>query len=806
MKVTFLRAANNRPFAKSITKKDTGFKVDPYPNIKDMFSETVEVTSLTEYKEFLAHYAKDGWCQLKGNTKKPLKNESRQGSHDPIAPTQILVIDFDKLKGVTTPRQAMGLLGEEFNDVAFIFQPSASASYLDTSDSFSGHLFIFLEKPVHPGVIKNWLIQKNLENFTLNSQLQLTADGRSLRYKLDITTCQNDKLIFIAPPKCTGFTSKIDPDQYFQLFPGTKSTVDMDFSKYAGVGGSAIQERQKDKINELRKQAGLKQTQVKTKRLYNRDVITNPNQCEVTGIKDQGAFVRLNIDGGDSWAYWHPKENWEVIYSFKDETAFSAKDFVPSYYNEKQEEASKQHEVYKYEEGEDGLRYIAFLDPVTDTYYKGTWSPKTQTLDLVPTGSRDKVDNFFIINNLAVPEALPEWNYEFRFDTARVVDFERGFLNRYVTPSIMLQAFIDAKTAPSETEFPTITKIIRHVLGDDDACYNHFINWLACIIQKRKPPRTAWIWQGTTGTGKGILFHLILTPLVGKNYVGTKRLPDLLNRFNRFQLEHVLVLVDEADIDELSSDAPAIASSLKNLITEPRVEYEAKGKQRRFVENYCSYIFTSNQPTPIHVEYNDRRFNVAPRQETQLEQIEDLEEKLEKELPKFAEYLATYKVRTAEAHKPIINEANQKLRRAGLSSLHEITAAFRDGDFDYFIEQIPLRMPRDLFEQQQLRDYLDAIETIIKTQNADASGAKLSREQAEMLFKFLDDKTPHKNKFSIMLKKQGLSNKVMWGEAGTYRGYQVLFAISEASKDQFYTKMHHLHQTAEKKLEEVKTG
>ena len=799
MKLTFLRAANGRKFAKSITKNQTGYSVEPYPNIREMHSETVEVSSLTEFKDALVSFAAKGYALLKGNTKKQLVNESRKGSHDPIAPTWWLCIDFDKLLGITHPRQALQLLGNGLQDVSFIYQPSASASYIDSADSFSGHLFLQLERPVHPGVIKNWLIQQNLENMTLNTQLQLTADGRSLRYKLDITTCQNDKLVFIAPPQTKGFNPLInlDPDQYFEVYQGVKPTVDLDFSQFAGVNGSVIQENQKKRINELRKQAGLPLTKVKTTRMYNRDVITNPSHCEVTGIKDQGAFVRLNIDGGDSWAYWHPKENWEVIYSFKDDTAFRAKEFVPSYYNEKQEEASQQHEVYKVEEGESGLRYIAFLDRKTDTYYRGTWSPQTQTLELDAAGSRDKIDNFFVVNNLPVPEALPEWDYEFKFDNPAVVNFEKGFLNRYVTPPIMLQAIL-SEDQPEEAQFGTISSIIMWVLGNDRDAYNHFLNWLACLVQLRRPPRTAWIFQGTTGTGKGVLFHYILTPLIGATYVGTKRLPDLINRFNRYNRDHVLVLVDEADMDELTSDAPAISASLKNLITEPRVEFEAKGKQRVFVDNYCSYIFTSNQPTPIHVEYNDRRFNVAPRQEESLPKIPSMLEKLEAELPAFAKFLMNYAVNTTQAHKPLINEANMKLRRAGLSSLHEITAAFRDGDFSYFVEQIPLRMPRDMFEQQQLRDYIDTLELIIKTN--DEEGAKLSRDQAESLFKFLDDKTPHKNKFTIMLKRQGLNNQVLWDndKNTTFRGYKVPFAISSSALDEFQTKRTHLHLETEK--------
>lgn len=786
MKLTFLRASNRRAFAKTITKTGTEFEVEPYPNVREMCSETVEVSSLTEFKDTLARYAAEGYCLLKGNTKKQLIDESRQGSHDPIAPTTWLCIDLDKIQGISHPRDVLPLLGPEFINVSFVYQPSASASYAP-NNSFSGHLFIQLERPAHPGHIKNWLINANLTQVILSQQLVLTADGRSLRYKLDITTCQNDKLIFIAPPVCRGFEPLInlDPNDYFQVVQGTHSTVSIDFSRFATA---TVAEAQKARINELRRLAGLSASQTRTKTLYNKEVIVNPERAIVTGVKDQGAFVRLNIDGGDSWAYWHPKSNWEVIYSFKDETAFSAKDFVPDYYHDCQERAAEQHEVYHPEEGENGLRFIAFLDKATDTYYRGTWNPLSLELDLYATGARDKVENFYTLNNLPMPDALPEWQYEFRFDNAQIVDFDQGFLNRYVPPKVIIDAAISEDQPP--TAIPsTISRIMLHAMGGDTDSYWHFVNWLAAIVQLRVVPRTAWIWQGTTGTGKGLLFHYVLTPLIGERYVGQKRLPDLLNRFNRFNRDHVLVLVDEADMDELNREAAQINSSLKNLITEPRIEWEEKGKQRRHVENYCSYIFTSNQPTPLHIEFNDRRFNVAPRQETQLSIIPGVTELLSAELPAFAAYLMNYNVDVEKARTPMVNQAHETLKRSGLTSLHEIAYAFKEGDFSYFLEQIPPSHPRDLIQRGQLKDYLDVMQHIVRDNAED--GARISRDQAEQLFIYLDDKTPHKNKFTTMLKRQGLPNQVL---AGSYRGYRVKFAISEAQLQAFDAKLARLRE------------
>ena len=773
MKVTFLQAADGSKFAKKITK--TGprtYDIDPYPNIRDMNSRTVNVESLPELANLMAAYAAEGWCMLKGNTKKDLVNESRRGSHDPMAPTHVIVIDWDKLLGIISPRQAAALLGKEFLDATCIYQPSASAHYIPAKASLSGHQVFISKKPLHPGILKAWLIQINLDTPELAEQIELTADGRGLKFKLDVTTCQNDKLIFISPPICKGFKSLVKEEDQFQLIQGSHDVVDLDLSH---INVAAIQERKAKKVMELRKLAGLPATKLQTRRMFNQEVITNPDHAMVTDMREQGAFVRLNINNGDSWAYWHPIDNWEVIYSFKDDQAYQASKFVPDYYTICQNAAAERREV-KSTEGDPNLRYIAFLDPPSDRYYRGTWDPQNMKLDLHPTSGRDKVDNFFQANNLAAPDVLPEWHYKFAFDDTRFVDFEDGFINKYTTPRIVLDAITEPKKATiTEDDFPTIAFIIAWVMAGDRACVDHFYNWLAVKLN-RQNPYTAWLFQGTTGTGKGQLFHRILAMLFGRDFVAVSRLQDMTNRFNRFDEAKVLVLVDEADMETVAAEGNAISASLKSLITEPTVPYEGKGQQRRQVPNHCSYIFTSNQPTPVHIEYNDRRFNVAPRQEKPLRYIEDLEEKIETELPFFAQFLIEYEADLKRARTPLINQANAEMRRSGLSSLHEIGAALREGDFEYFVTNLPEEMPLELVEKGELNMYLNTLTLISKQEIGEAT--KLSRKRAEALFHYLDDKAPTKNKFTTMMKRLGLPSKVMRNDGHSFRGYEIKFKIT----------------------------
>lgn len=770
MKITFLQAANGSHFSKTITKTDTGFQVDPYPNIRNMNSVTLDFSTLADLQALLQHHADEGWCMLKGNTKRQLMDESRQGSHDPMAPTFTLSTDWDKMCGITSSQEAAELIS--LGHVSHIYQPSASAHYAPTTDSFNGHQTFLSKTPLHPGMLKAWLTKLNLEIPVLAEQLELTADGRGLRYKLDITICQNDKLNFIAPPICNGFTSLIKPEDQFQYIEGSSDFVELDLSQ---INVAQIAQQKADKIMELRKLAGLSTTKVRTKQMYNREVITNPENAMVTDIREQGDFIRLNINNGDSWAYWHPVDNWEVIYSFKDEEAYEAKAFVPDYYQICQNAASDRREVHS-TEGDPDIRYIGFVDAQSDKFVRGTWNPKTLDLKLHPTSTRDKLENFFRLHNIAVPEALPEWDYRFAFDDVRFIDFEDGFINKYVTPRIVLDAITKPKaTRIALTDFPTIHRIACSALGDDLICVDHFYNWIAVRLQFRLNPFTAWLLQGTTGTGKGHLFHKVLAKLFGLDYVAVSRLQDLLNRFNRFDETKILVLVDEADMEMVTQEEAAISGSLKTLITEPMVPFEGKGQQRRHVPNHCCYIFTSNQPTPVHVEYNDRRFNTAPRQEKPLEYIEDMDEKIEAELPLFAQFLHEYEADIKRSRTPLKNETNTQMRRSGLSSLHEITAALREGDFEYFVTNLPFTKPAELVEAGELSRYITTLMHISQQQKGQTT--KLTRVQAESLFIFLDDKTPRKNKFTTMLRRQGLDNKVIWDSGRSTRGYEVEFSI-----------------------------
>ena len=131
----------------------------------------------------------------------------------------------------------------------------------------------------------------------------------------------------------------------------------------------------------------------------------------------------------------------------------------------------------------------------------------------------------------------------------------------------------------------------------DQATFDHFINWLAHILQTRDRAETAWILHGTQGTGKGILKTQILRPLFGNDHVAIPRMKELEKEFNGFISRSLIVFVDEVETNALQNEDGVIAD-LKLYITEEMVPLRRMHRESTKVRNYSSWIFASTS-SPI---------------------------------------------------------------------------------------------------------------------------------------------------------------------------------------------------------------
>ena len=213
MKLTFLNA--DVALTKSYAKLADGtIQKSSYPNVWEVSSVIEDCKDLTTMLALINKHAALNNCLLKGEVTRPLIKESRKDSTDRNAATHWLCLDIDGIDlqfkttltsktgvetAITLPTTIDSILNDMgLGDISYILQWSGSQGI--SSPAIRCHVFMLLTKPISAPLIKQWLIQKNHEVPVLAAHQALTKTGNSLTWGLDVTACQSDKLIYIAPP------------------------------------------------------------------------------------------------------------------------------------------------------------------------------------------------------------------------------------------------------------------------------------------------------------------------------------------------------------------------------------------------------------------------------------------------------------------------------------------------------------------------------------------------------------------------------------------------------------------------------
>lgn len=667
MQLTFLAA--KVPLTKKFVRSDDGtLEKNAYPLVKKFTSVQKEAADIEEFHHLLTQHAKQGTCLLKGNVQRPLVAESRAGSTNRFEPTSWVVFDVDGVDGATDAEWFVkNVLPEAFHDTSYIEQHSASSGI--TGDGMRSHIFFMLQAEASPEAIKAWIQERNFTVDILEKNLSLASNAMTIRYPLDITVCQNDKLIFIAPPTCEGFEDPLT-DQRIILHQKKHKLVDFTF--YA-KSPSELRGMAQKKVNELRKAAGLKIRHTNFKVTGGIEYLANPDTSQVTGEKEINGFIRINLAGqNDSWGHYYDPKRPLFLYNFKGEPVVLLRDFLPDYYQQVVKPRLTQSDDY--------IRPLVFRDLATDAYWNGLVDTNGNLLRLHAIGSKDKIEDSFAARGMAPPDPIPEWEYVFDPTTDTVVDWDKQICNRW-QPTEVIQMATDHKEIP-----PVTQKLINHVLGNDEECIEHFMNWIAYVYQHRTKTGTAWVLHGTQGTGKGLLFNNVLAPIFGKSYCVTKLLHDLDDKFNAYLETALLFNVDEARINDQGVRSNKLVNQIKAMITEPSATIRGMRENPREVRNFTNFIFTSNEYDAIRISEEDRRFNVAPRQEAKIDISPEEVESLKVECYAFAGYLKAYSVDKQQAHTVIHNAAKAAMRKASQTTVEQFADSLDKGNLDYFVE------------------------------------------------------------------------------------------------------------------------
>lgn len=776
MNITFLSAS--MPLTKSYTaEKDGTITKSSYPHAYEFTSHTASIDTLSQFQAALVKHAAMGHCLLKGVPLKTLVSESRAGSTATQDSTQWLCFDLDGLpetvESVTasgqvihvpyTPDQFMKEIG--LGDVSYIIQ--WSASYGIENKLLRCHIFVMLDRLVSAPVIKQWLISLNHSVPALRNSQQLTKTGNSLTWPLDVTACQNDKLLYITPPVLKGIKNPLGKQPRIELVSRKTETFVFPRDVNAGKNRDLTDKR----ILELRDIQGMPKRKLNYKITGGHEVLVKPDSCDATEIKQERGFVYFNINGGDSWAYYHPEDNPEFIFNFKGEPTYRTSELLPDYWRTLQQAGSR--------ESSDGLTYLAFCDRLSGVYWKGTYDKANDVLDINPAKTLVILTHFMLQHGMVPGDHIPEWDMVFDPQSTLTVDFENKVLNTFQLTEYMKKEPKHVDKCP-----PTIFRFIHHALGNDVAITEHFLNWIACILQTRNRTLTSWVLHGTQGTGKGVVVDKILRPIFGFQQTTVRRMEEFKQPYNAYMKQCFLVVVDEVQTKALI-DESGIMANIKNFITEPVITIRQMYASPVECMNFTNWIFCSNKPDPIQVDREDRRTNVAKYQgEKFYKTAEDLAKwpsdlaKIQKELQAFHDYLFHFKVDQTAAATPLETDDRNTLMDMGENSADSVAGALLTGNMEFFLDLLPTNNKYQANAQlaNKVEDYKALLKDLLIKTDALTGRINLPRDDLRTLFEYAVGKTPESpNKFTSYLKHHRVHVGKVWGGEKTVAGITVIF-------------------------------
>lgn len=791
MRITFLEATNGLPLSKHYSKV-SGFK--PYPHVKAVTSHkynlSVDADGLQTFENLIREHGAKGHCLLKGNLKRDLVDESRAGQTNRAELTNLLVLDIDGIrlpKAVNTgdklsstdvtflANQIVAELPIELRDISYVAQASASLGL--KGDKISMHIFMLLSVAMPAKSVKLWLQDCNFESDVFSEQMELSVNGQSLKYPLDTSVADNSKIIFVSPPSFE--STRLDPfdsddDRIVKVDRG-QPTLDL-ASLMSDISPQRCHEKAQKHKDTLRDAAGFskRQTKIRVATIDNQteEVLSNPDKMAIA-IVDETSFpyIRCNINGGDSGAYYFNMSKPTYMYNFKDEPLFEIekadKDFYVSIFERYEE---------RLEEVGHAIKPIVLRDYSTDTFFNGVYDPNTKQFTkeypLTPV-SKMNIEDFFMNHGKVPPDFIPDGRVIFDpTSNEEAINFNKVpyYVNTYQRSDYVR----NAQTPQTPLEIghgqriqdtcPLIHTIIYHILGNGDEEYERFINWLAYIYQTRKKTGVSWVLTGTQGTGKGIFYSKILRGLFGTPHVPMKFLQSMEEQFNLYMRDSLFLVVDEFHMASASSSAGKMADKLKNQITEPTITIRGMRSNQVEVESYTNYLFLTNRVDAVNIETGDRRYNIAPKQEEKLldkfpgiaKQLDS--GKLEKELYEFAGLMQTYKVDAHLAKTAINNLAKEQMRNVSMSVFEEFCQALKEGKLSYFTDILDINTATVLHSNE-----IEAAQRLVKSWIATATDpfAVIPMEHLRTVFHVQTEQNPRlsQREFTKRMSRNGIETE-----------------------------------------------
>ena len=756
MNLTFL--SGYAPLTKTIRKLPNGkLEKDGYPNIEKLTSLDVPVSTIKEFYDALIAHGTKGACLLKGILEHPLKNESRRGLMPSNTPTRWVCFDLDHAP-FSSPEEFMRAI--KLDDISYVVQYSASYRLDPKVKTLSAHIFILLNKTVTPNQLAAWFTTLNLDTPTLEHAITLSTSNNFLHHPLDVVVGRNNTLIYTSAPNLIGLTDPFPKDR-IQLCPKPLSTLPVERMIFKHM--DELKKRARIKLNELQVKAGITPNKKKEKIVGERTVQLGCVAASSWEQFEEEEWFRYNLNGGDSKAYWHPKNNWQYLRSFKGEADQLMSEVLPEVYKDFEAKVRKELQA----PNEDGELILAFREKRTARYWKGIWNKSKAYLEIYPVDALVKLDHYLQSKGSALGPFVPEYELIFDPSLATIVDTDAKRVNRFIPTPLM---------SPTKVgRYPIIQRIIDHAVGKGEV-QEQFLNWLACIVQLRTKTQVAWVLHGTQGTGKGLIINHIMKPIL-QDYAEQILAPALNEKFNGWREHKLLIMVDEIEVD-LFSD-PSVEAKLRNWVTEPTQDIRVMGTD--LYKNPCfnNWLFGSNKPQPVRIPKQDRRYNIAQYQPERFKTSrKEIEQELPKEIAAFAHYLCTRKADLDMAGSIFDSVDRRQIQELSVTSIEELASDLIEGNLSKLHQYLPDEKVLNEITNPTASLYRDII-----AQFTNELFSKITRDQLGIIFKHcIGSVSEGTNKFTSFLRHYGIHTKkirighvyhmgieVMWNVTGPQR-------------------------------------
>jgi hypothetical protein len=650
---------------------------------------------MAEAYPLLQHHAQQGHALLNGYLVREIQVESRAGLADKDTGHQWICLDFDKanIQSVDFAIRTMGL-----DPYSHIIQYSASSNLPGQENFLNCHVFFGLSGEIRDEVLKDWFFYLNHQYFP--DLLAPRNYGGHFDAAVDPAMARSTQIIYLATPS---FGSNIiDPhddtvEPRWRLELRDHDRIPSSLINQQVPSPAIINSIKTTMLDDARAQAGLRGSSTSKIKFDPKvsgsdPVCSDPIPARVTSKKLARGFVYLNVNGGDSWGYYHPENNPRWIHNFKGEPLYPTDRFLPEYYPNAAEHAAEN----AHKPDIDGNSYFVIQAKHNNDLYNIEINHHKRTLHIART-SEMSAKRWMFDKRGVTEDAIkfPIVRLEYRpdlFDHSDKTGFalleleDEYVLNTYEPPYIVTENKESPKVPPN------IKKVLFHLLGSCNETYKRFLHWLAFIIQNNQRTQTAWVITGAQGTGKGVLGTNILSPLLGSKNVSQVSLQNFASRFTESVDSKQMIILDEMSTKSYDV-ARDVKDKLKRQITEEKLKSEKKFEGQQETMNFSNIIITSNEIHPVLIERGDRRFHVAPRQKKPLRAIfndsvaeltETIEEKIPAELPEFYEYLIKKKVDMNLVRRVEMNPHKENMIAASTTATDEFVDAWLDGDADYF--------------------------------------------------------------------------------------------------------------------------